>query len=159
MILSDTGSATCMKIKLHLNELWIPTHKPKPNPTCTQNQFQFVRWVRKIHLALEFFKTGSVGNMVWTRSCQDRVRFLIPSWTATWKLMKTDLTAGFGERFMTVTDRYCFAVYRKRLHVAIIALKFKVKFVGEPLKLMPILRMLVTHFAILSLNRCSWRFF
>ena len=48
--------------------------------------------------------------------------------------MKTDLTAGFGERFMTVTDRYCFAVYRKRLHVAINAFKFKVKFVGKPKK-------------------------
>lgn len=107
--------------------------RPRPTPTqlVPQNHFEFIWWVRKKHLSLEFFKTGSVGNMVWTRSCQDRVRFLIPSWTATWKLMKTDLTAGFGERFLTATDCYCFAVYRTRLHFVINVLKFKVKFNGE----------------------------
>ena len=101
--------------------------RPRPTPTqfLPQNHFQIIWWVRKKHLSLEFFKIGSVGNMVWTRSCQDRVRFLIPSWTATWKLMKTDLTAGFGERFWTASDCYCFAVYRKRLHFVINALKFR----------------------------------
>ena len=55
---------------------------------------------------LEFSKLKfqrSVGNMVWTRSCQDRVRFLISSWTATWKRRKTDLTAASWFRRTTLT--------------------------------------------------------
>ena len=128
MILSDTDSATCMKIKSHLNELWKPLNQTKSNSIRTSKSLSIHLMSQKKHLSLEFFKIGSVGNMVWTRSCQDRVRFLISSWTATWKLMKTDLTAGFGERFLTATNCYCFAVYRKRLHVVIDALKFKVKF-------------------------------
>ena len=123
----------------------------KPNPNCTLKSIQ-IRWMsQKKHLALEFFKIGSVGNMVWTRSCQDRVRFLIPSWTATWKLIETDLTAGFGERFKTVTDRCCFAVYRYCLHDVINALKFKVKFFWERKNMLAIFRSL-----LLTLHRC-WR--
>ena len=66
---------------------------------------------------LEFCKKWSVGNMVRTRSCQDRVHFLISSWSATSKLKKlgkTDLTAGFEQWIKTVTvaDTHSFDVYR-----------------------------------------------